>query len=204
MPRGIFKNPELTRQRMSEAKKGKMPKNFYDIQKLAILKNTGRKQSKEQIENRVRKNTGQKRTNETKERMSKAQKGKIVTQEIRDKISISVSKSLIGNKRSLGYKQSVEHRKKESESKKGEKAYQWKGEDVGYYALHTWITKQLGKPHYCEYCGRTDLPHRSYHWANKSDQYKRDIEDWIRLCVSCHKKYDKEKRKNGIIKKIKN
>lgn len=44
MPKGIPKNPIEARKNMSNAKKGKMPKNFYDMQKLAIIKNTGRKQ----------------------------------------------------------------------------------------------------------------------------------------------------------------
>ena len=67
----------------------------------------------------------------------------------------------------------------------------WKGAKTSYRSLHKWVQKHLGKPHYCEICQRDDLPHRSYHWANKSRTYKRIIEDWIRLCASCHKEYDK-------------
>jgi hypothetical protein len=29
-----------------------------------------------------------------------------------------------------------------------------------------------------------------YHWANISGTYERLREDWLRLCVPCHKKYD--------------
>ena len=67
----------------------------------------------------------------------------------------------------------------------------WKGEDARYRAKHMWVQKKLGKPHYCEHCKRSNLSHRSYHWANISKNYMRDVTDWIRLCVSCHKKYDK-------------
>jgi len=74
----------------------------------------------------------------------------------------------------------------------GEKNGMWKGNDVSYTGLHIWIANKRGKPHYCEHCKRSDLPHRSYHWANISRKYKRDVSDWIRLCVKCHSKYDKK------------
>lgn len=61
-----------------------------------------------------------------------------------------------------------------------------------YRIVHYWIQTRLGKPHYCEHCKKTDLPHRSYNWANVSKQYKRELSDWIRLCIKCHKKYDKK------------
>lgn len=32
-----------------------------------------------------------------------------------------------------------------------------------------------------------------YPKANKSGQYLRNLNDWFRLCVSCHKIYDKTK-----------
>lgn len=32
------------------------------------------------------------------------------------------------------------------------------------------------------------------HWANISGKYLRDITDWVRLCVSCHKYFDKQKK----------
>jgi len=35
------------------------------------------------------------------------------------------------------------------------------------------------------------LTGKKIHWANKSGEYLRDKDDWIRLCCKCHKKYDK-------------
>jgi len=67
---------------------------------------------------------------------------------------------------------------------------QWKGDSVGYHGLHNWIRRKLGKPNYCEHCKNRTLNPRQYHWANKSHKYMRDVNDWIRLCVKCHKKYD--------------
>ncbi len=72
----------------------------------------------------------------------------------------------------------------------------WKGDDVGYSSLHKWVTKHLGRPLKCEHCRITGLRGRQYHWANKSHAYKRDLADWIRLCVPCHKKYDSALRDN--------
>lgn len=72
--------------------------------------------------------------------------------------------------------------------KKGSDASGWKGDAVGLNALHTWVSKNLGKPRKCQKCGTTTA--KQFDWANKSRNYKRDLSDWIRLCRSCHSKYD--------------
>ena len=72
-------------------------------------------------------------------------------------------------------------------SARGENAYQWKGDKVGYAALHDWVYKVKGRPIKCEHCGKTK---KRFYWANKSQKYKRDIDDWLSLCASCHRKYD--------------
>jgi len=69
----------------------------------------------------------------------------------------------------------------------GKKHGNWKGDNVGIDALHSWVIRRLGRPPKCEHCGSTD---KKTEWANKSQQYKRDIEDWLRLCRSCHLNYD--------------
>lgn len=71
---------------------------------------------------------------------------------------------------------------------RGEKSWAWKGNNVGKAALHNWVEKQLGKPRKCEHCGTVEA--KQFDWANKSQKYKRDISDWMRLCRSCHAKYD--------------
>lgn len=70
----------------------------------------------------------------------------------------------------------------------GEKNRRWKGEKVGYGALHTWLYRQLGKAKKCERCGSK----KQVQWANKSWEYKRDTKDWLELCFKCHRKYDKQ------------
>ncbi len=69
--------------------------------------------------------------------------------------------------------------------------HNWKGDNVGYHGLHNWVRRNLGTPRKCEKCGDDSLKHRQYHWANKSQKYLRDLTDWIRLCVKCHKEYDR-------------
>ncbi len=65
----------------------------------------------------------------------------------------------------------------------------WKGDNVKYFGVHDWITKHYGQPIGCEWCGLDD-PKRKYHWANISHTYRRRRDDFLRMCVSCHRKYD--------------
>lgn len=73
---------------------------------------------------------------------------------------------------------------------KGDKHFCWKGTEAGYGAKHTWIAKIKGKPNYCEHCKSTDKTR--YEWANIDHKYSRNVEDYIRLCRTCHSKYDNE------------
>lgn len=68
----------------------------------------------------------------------------------------------------------------------------WKGDKVGYRALHYWVERMLGKPATCEHCEKTNLSGKFIQWANKSGEYKRETTDWIRLCGKCHSKYDRK------------
>lgn len=69
---------------------------------------------------------------------------------------------------------------------KNENHGMWKGDTVGYRALHYWVERQLGKPKQCSNCGlESDRP-KQFHWANVSGEYHRDTQDWVRLCVKCH------------------
>lgn len=71
----------------------------------------------------------------------------------------------------------------------------WKGDDVGYAALHNWVERRLGKPSKCNQCGTEDAA--CFDWANKSGKYLRDLSDWERLCRSCHMKSDGRGFKKG-------
>lgn len=71
-----------------------------------------------------------------------------------------------------------------------EKSTGWKGNDVKYTGLHAWVIKHLGQPTKCEHCKKDNLTDHSIGWANKDHLYKRNLKDWLRLCVKCHRKYD--------------
>ena len=68
----------------------------------------------------------------------------------------------------------------------GEESHMWKGDDVGYSALHYWVRREKGNAEKCETCGSTE----QVEWANKSREYKRLLDDFISLCRQCHRKYD--------------
>lgn len=74
----------------------------------------------------------------------------------------------------------------------GNKNGKWKGEKAKYGAIHMWVVSHKGKPLECESCGKTNLKLRQYQWANKDHKYRRVLDDYIRLCASCHQKYDIE------------
>jgi hypothetical protein len=110
------------------------------------------------------------------------------------KILVSLSKAHLGKvSGNKGKKQVSTEEQKERRTlalPRGEKHWNWKGNEVDYRALHYWVERRLGKPQCCDLCGT--IERKKYHWANKSGKYKRDINDWIRVCVKCHKNYDKK------------
>lgn len=68
-----------------------------------------------------------------------------------------------------------------------EKSYAWKGEEVGYVALHTRMRKDIKKPKLCIFC-KQKPPEQI---ANISQKYKKTVDDWMWLCEQCHHRYDK-------------
>lgn len=72
---------------------------------------------------------------------------------------------------------------------RGDKNHNWKGEDSGYKISHERLRALKGQPKHCEFCGTTD-PSLQYDWANMTGQYD-DLDDYKRLCRSCHRKFDR-------------
>lgn len=141
--------------------------------------NRGRKQSPEHIRKRLesrRNNGGFNHSEETKTKIRKARALQIITPEMRK--HIGEAQKRIGNRPPVLF---------------GKEHPAWKGDKVGYHALHTWITRRLGSPSKCERCGTTTA--KRFQWANISHKYKRDLGDWMRLCPSCHIRYDNAYRK---------
>lgn len=84
--------------------------------------------------------------------------------------------------------------------KKEEKSRRWLGDNAGYVAMHIWIKNKLGKANKCsnpncyypkpiQYRKPIEKPKR-FEWASISRKNKRDVNDYIQLCPSCHRIYD--------------
>ncbi len=122
-------------------------------------------------------NKGVKMTEEQRLKNSKAHKGMKLTDEAKQKLSIRFS---------------------------GDRSVTWKGDKVSYSGIHKWINKQLGKPKLCQHCKTDGLMGHKIHWANISGKYLRDAEDWLRLCASCHIKYDDIGNRAWVTRRAKN
>jgi hypothetical protein len=145
-----------------------------------------------------------KHTEESKKKISEASIGRIFSQKTRNKLS----KRRLDKHKLLGYLISPEVREKIRITKKlqgiskeqrekmvskiprNEEHYKWKGDEANYRSKHQWIVNHFGQPTVCEHCKKEGLTGHKIHWANKSHEYKRNREDWLRLCVKCHSKFD--------------
>jgi len=100
-------------------------------------------------------------------------KTRIINEEEKNRL-----RSMSGNTK--GRKQTPEHIAKRIFF--GDKHPSWKGEDVGYAALHQWIRKNLLKPEKCLFCGEKKL----LEVTNISGNYLRALLDWKWQCRKCH------------------
>ena len=76
---------------------------------------------------------------------------------------------------------------------RGENSSAWKGNNVGIQGLHWRLRDRLGLASKCanENCKQRS---QNFEWANISHKYKIDFKDFIQLCISCHRSYDKTYR----------
>lgn len=89
-----------------------------------------------------------------------------------------------------GHQNPPEHYKKLANLLKDEGHPAWKGNKVSYRGLHQWVRRNKGHCHECSKCGfQSDKP-RLIQWANIDGKYRRNLDDFIPLCVSCHKNHD--------------
>ena len=76
----------------------------------------------------------------------------------------------------------------------GKSSNAWKGEKAGYHAVHIWLSKHHNKGDSCEHCKTTTASRLE--WANISGEYKRERDDYMVLCPSCHRLYDQDNKCN--------
>ncbi len=85
-----------------------------------------------------------------------------------------------------GRKHTSETLQKMRQTKLGSSNPSWRGDDVGYSALHQWVVSRKPKPEFCEECGKN----KPFDLASINDKYTRNINDWQWLCRNCHMKKD--------------
>ncbi len=97
-----------------------------------------------------------------------------------------------GKKHSKEWKleMSLKHKGKNLNGLTNKEHPQWKGGEANYRSIHAWVTRWKGKSELCEGCGKDGLKGKEIHWANIDHKYRRVLEDYIRLCRSCHLNYD--------------
>lgn len=89
----------------------------------------------------------------------------------------------------LGQRRSDTTKQRLSNSKLFNKNPKWKGDSVGYRALHAWVRRNLPQSETCELCstkpesGWMDL-------ANVTGVYTREFSNWKYVCRMCHRKVD--------------
>ena len=88
-------------------------------------------------------------------------------------------------KSKIGYTHTEETKQLQSKVKLGNKNPNWKGNNVGYNALHRFVERRLRKPKFCQNCKKVP----PYDLANKGI-YNRELKNWWWLCRHCHMKID--------------
>jgi hypothetical protein len=79
-------------------------------------------------------------------------------------------------------------------AKIGEKHHTWKGENASYSPKHRWIRARKGSAKSCSKCGSNN----HVQWSNVDHKYKRDLCDYVALCIKCHCEYDKLLKKQNV------
>jgi NUMOD3 motif-containing protein len=86
----------------------------------------------------------------------------------------------------IGKKHSEETKRKIGLAHRGEKSVKWKGDNIRYNVLHTYVRKWFPPPDLCQVCFK--VPPK--HLANVTGVYGKDIKNWKYMCIKCHYTFD--------------
>lgn len=97
----------------------------------------------------------------------------------------------------FGKKQSEESNQKRSQNAPklhGEDNPNWRGDLIKVPGIHTWLERIYGKPHRCDNPNCNYKKTIRWDWALiHGKEYERKRKNFLRLCRSCHIKYDRNK-----------
>ncbi len=158
-------------------------KHSEETKKKRSLSNKGKKRSKEfceQTKIRLKKlwddPNSRFNSKEYKEIHKKSLEGRKFSKDVKKKMSLS-KKEWYSSDAGKRFKEKL------SISMMGSNNLEWKGNEVGYNALHSWIRKHKPNSNICECCNKKT---KKLGCANTSGEYKRDINDYEWLCYKCH------------------
>jgi hypothetical protein len=99
----------------------------------------------------------------------------------------------LGKNRSEEDKEKI--RKNGNAKNKGKYHPAWKENTIVYSTLHGRLKRYKGKANKCDVCGE-GRKNKRYEWANLTGNYS-DINDYKKMCKSCHTLYDNKKRREN-------
>ena len=130
---------------------------------------------------------GRKLSAEHVRKVSEALRGRPVSAETKAKISVA----------NRGRRHTAEARRRIAEAvsgkqRTGARHHNWKGDAVGYFGLHSWVARHKKKTGVCTSCAAVvgTACHTGTEWANVSGRYLRDLDDFVELCIPCHRARD--------------
>ena len=81
--------------------------------------------------------------------------------------------------------------------------YGWKGDKVSVKGIHMWLKTKFPRPKKCQQCGKMGEKINgrwTIEWSLlKGKKYERKRENFIRLCRSCHMKYDYKDTRKAVV-----
>lgn len=130
---------------------------------------------------------------EHRAKVSAAKRGRALSAEGRRRVAAA-------NARRRGRPLSEATRQRMSESRRGRflgvEHHNWRGDSVSYSTLHAWVRRHKPKTGVCTEC-HAQVGTGGWsgtQWANISGRYRRDLNDFIELCIPCHRERDRQAR----------
>lgn len=94
--------------------------------------------------------------------------------------------------RRIMHRHGISKRRSWDYDRSGENNSRWRTGNLRYDTIHARVYAARGRPIGCTKCALQD-PEARYEWANLTGNYE-DVEDYARMCVPCHRCFDRDRR----------